>query len=149
MQYRKPATSIKKLCFIAAVVSSLYFAASPVWAIDIIAHPSTQAITLTSYKARAIFGGRIRSWPNGIPLKVFMFNTSNNIHKQMCREILNIFPRQLRRAWDRQIYSGITQGPFIVNSEDEMLKMIRSHKGAIGYIFSATSKEGVNVIDIK
>ena len=118
-------------------------------ALEIIAHPTVQQASLTSSKALAIFGGRVRSWPNGIVIKVVLFKDGSKQHYAFCRERLNVFPRQLQRAWDRQIFSGMTEGPYYVESREEMIEMISTQEGAIGYIDHYQTEGGVNVIDVK
>jgi hypothetical protein len=58
-------------------------------------------------------------------------------------------PHQLRRAWNRQIYSGIGQAPNKVDTEAEMRRLIASTPGAIGYLPEDQINEHVRKVEIK
>lgn len=117
-----------------------------VYATDIITHPSNPQ-TMTKSLARAIFAGRMRTWPNGNPIRIVIMPEDKEVHEHFCRNILDVFPRQLRRSWDRGIYSGISEGPTIFDSEREILDFVSKNPGAIGYINSSIQpKEAVHVV---
>jgi len=83
---------------------------------------------------RGIFGMRLRVWSDGTPIRVFVLPDSAPEHEAFAKRRLSIFPHQLRRAWDRLVYSGIGQAPIRVQDTDEMLSRIASTPGAIGYL---------------
>jgi hypothetical protein len=83
---------------------------------------------------RAIFSMRLRTWPDGTPITVFVLAMTNPVHVDFCKEVLGVFPHQLQRAWDRLVYSGTGQAPVEVNSLEEMQRRVRETPGAIGYL---------------
>jgi ABC-type phosphate transport system substrate-binding protein len=127
------------------ILLSLILIAPASQSVEVIAHPSLEIKFLSAHKARNIFSMRIRSWPDGTPIKVYVLDEDSNLHKQFSKQKLGIFPYKLRRIWDRYIYSGTGQPPITVKNEDEMMKVISSTRGAIGY----ASKGGANVRIIK
>jgi hypothetical protein len=62
---------------------------------------------------------------------------------------LSIFPHQLRRAWDRGVYSGIGQAPTTLDSEAEMRAIVASTTGAIGYLPTEMVNANVRVIEVE
>jgi hypothetical protein len=62
---------------------------------------------------------------------------------------LSLYPRQLRRVWDRQLYSGTGQAPETVADEGEMRSKVGSTLGAIGYLSSETIDDTVQVLTIR
>ncbi len=114
-------------------------------AVEIIANPSIKIESLTISRARNIFSMRARNWANDTPIKVYVLDDNNDLHKQFSKQILGVFPYKLRRVWDRNTFSGTGQAPTTVKSEAEMIKVISSTKGAIGY----ANKGNVNVHVIK
>ncbi len=103
-------------------------------AIDVIAHPSVSISQLSLVQAKGLFSMRQTRWPDGQPARVFVLPDAHPIHKAFSKEILNLYPYQLRQTWDRQVYSGIGQAPVEVVSEEEMLKYVANTPGAIGYV---------------
>ncbi len=122
-----------------------------------IAHPSNTVIInasvpqteLSKSTLQAIFGMRLRKWPNGAPIKVFILSDENPLHIQFCKLILNAFPHQLKRAWNRLVYSGTGQAPIEVASTEQMLARIATTSGAIGYIDRSLLNDQVRSIQIK
>lgn len=89
---------------------------------------------LSRAELREIFFGRQTRWPDGSPLRVFVLPDKHPVHIRFAKEILGIYPYQLRSAWDRMIYSGTGTPPVVVESLEQMKKQIRITPGAIGYI---------------
>lgn len=77
---------------------------------------------------------RLREWSDGTPIVVFVLPDQANEHRQFVQKILAMFPHQLRRQWDRYVYTGIGQAPIEVQSREEMISRVNSTAGAIGYI---------------
>lgn len=107
---------------------------SPPGTLDIVVHPDVRQQNISRNVLRAIFGMRLRKWPDGMPIKVFVLKDDAPFHAAFSKEILHVFPHQLRRAWDRLVYSGTGQSPFEVSSMEEMKEKISNITGAIGYL---------------
>lgn len=123
--------SIAHLVFAAIILSQL---AQGVYAQEIVVNPSVQEKTLTRGVLRAIFSMRLRTWPDGSLIQVFVLSDNSPLHVKFSKSILNIFPYQLRRTWDRLVYSGTGQAPLEVESINEMAQSVASTPGAIGYL---------------
>ncbi len=109
----------------------------------IIVHPEQDNILLSRTSIRAMFAMRIPQWPDGSPVHVFVFEDNHPLHIQFSKSILGMFPYQLRRIWDRQVFSGTGIEPTIVASEQEMLSRVARTKGAIGYVETGSFNDSV------
>jgi ABC-type phosphate transport system substrate-binding protein len=94
---------------------------------------------LTLNTLRAIFSMRKTHWADGSKISVYILSyddnkTNLNIHTQFVTNILKLLPYQLKKAWDRNIFSGTGESPFIVINSQQMLNTIANTLGAIGYI---------------
>ena len=116
---------------------------------QIVTHPEVNEQNLSANVLRAIFSMRMRTWSNGDLIKVFVLPDDNDLHHDFAKEKLNVFPYQLRLAWDRLVFSGTGQAPFTVNSHDEMLAKIANTPGAIGYLKTTYISDYVHVLQIK
>lgn len=83
---------------------------------------------------RTIFGMRLQAWDGGLPIKVFVLPDNHPAHVAFTKQVLGMFPHQLRWAWDRLVFSGTGQAPLQVRSEEEMRERVASTPGAIGYL---------------
>lgn len=88
---------------------------------------------LTTEMVREIFFMRLSTWPDGSPIHVFVLPDNHPLHIRFAKEILGVYPFQLRSAWDRLVFSGTGVSPTTVESEEEMRARIESTPGSIGY----------------
>lgn len=93
-----------------------------------------KAGSLSQETIREIFFMRLSSWPDGSPIRVFVLPDNNPIHVQFAKEVLGVYPFQLRSAWDRLVYSGTGVAPTTVETQEEMKARIEGTPGGIGYI---------------
>jgi hypothetical protein len=56
------------------------------------------------------------------------------LHIRFSKEVLGVYPYQLRSAWDRILYSGTGVPPTVVESLEKMKTLIEETPDAIGYI---------------
>lgn len=115
----------------------------------VIAFPSTSENAIARSSLRAIFGMRLGKWPVDTPVKVFVMKDDTPEHSAFSKNILQVFPHQLRLAWDRQVFSGQGQYPEQVASTQEMLSKIASTPGAIGYIKTSEITNHVRILQIR
>lgn len=120
----------------------------PARAVDVIAHPSVASSRLSLVQAKALFSMRQTRWPDGMRALVFVLPDAHPTHSAFSKEILNLYPYQLRQTWDRQVYSGTGQAPIEVATEEEMLKRVASTPGAIGYVRKVNPHDPVRVISV-
>lgn len=118
-------------------------------AIHILANEAVNTHTLSPAQVRLIFAGRTQFWPNGERVKVFVLKASEPIHTEFCRNVLQIYPYQLERIWQRITYSGQGDAPIIVNSIEEMVAKVATTPGSIGYYnLDGAPPEGTYILNI-
>jgi ABC-type phosphate transport system substrate-binding protein len=138
--------------FLLCLLLSILFATRAAWATEsyeVIANPSVTEKTLSKSSLRAIFGMRLHAWPDGTAVRVFVMPDDSPLHAAFSKEKLNVFPYQLRSAWDRLVFSGTGQAPDTVASAEEMLARVASTPGAIGYLPKSKIDGRVNALQIK
>lgn len=118
-------------------------------AMVVIAFPSTSEKTISRSSLRAIFGMRLSKWPADTPVKVFVMKDDAPEHNAFSKILLQVFPHQLRLAWDRQVFSGQGQYPEQVASAQDMLSKVASTPGAIGYIKSSEVTNNVRILKVR
>ena len=140
-----------KRCPALLVLSMVWLLLSPGASAEevIIVNPSVPYKELSPNALRAVFGMRLRTWPNGNRITVFVLNDESAVHTRFAKQKLAIFPHQLRLAWDRLVYSGTGQAPLEVVSEAEMRAKVAATDGAIGYLTVEMVDGSVRVLQIK
>lgn len=114
-----------------------------------IAHKGVDQVSVGVNGLRAIFRMRLRNWQNHAPITVFILPDEDPLHGRFCKEILNVFPAQMRRAWNRLVFSGSGQAPITVKSVEEMRESVKSTPGAIGYLHKKEITNDVKILQIE
>lgn len=117
---------------------------------DVVPIANARHALLPQATVRAMFAMRLRQWPDdGLAVTVFVLRASDPSHAAFCKRILDVFPYQLQRVWDRLTYSGTGQAPIELNSMDEMKRRVASTPGAIGYITTDRLDERVHPLRLQ
>lgn len=118
-------------------------------AVEIIVNPRTPITEISRAHARSIFGARVTRWQDSTPIRVFVLADDTPLHQEMTKTLLDLYPYQLRNAWERIIYTGIGQAPIEVASEADMRRRVGSTPGAIGYISKVSSNDSVRALPLR
>lgn len=108
--------------------------------VEIIVNPAQSAVPMDRSLLRAIFSLRLRAWPGGAPIRVFVLPDDDPLNAEFCRDKLGTYPYVLREAWDRMVFTGTALAPTVVRTEKEMRERVESTPGAIGYIGGGSSR---------
>jgi hypothetical protein len=145
--YVKNKDEVIKTIFIQIAFVILLFSPQ-VEAINIISNMTADTVLLSTTQLRRIYSMRQVHWKNGTPIVVFVLASKDPLHQKFCKEQLRLFPYQLDRIWHKLTFSGYGVAPIQVANESELIKAVKSTKGAIGYVESLLEVEDVNVIKI-
>jgi ABC-type phosphate transport system substrate-binding protein len=114
-----------------------------------IVHPSVEQEQISLSLAKQIFAMKLKQWPGDGPIKVFVLPDRYPLHVRFSKQILDLFPVQLRLVWDRQVFSGTGQAPQVVDSEEEMLRFVADTPGAIGYLSrQKVDEERIRMVEV-
>ena len=97
----------------------------------------------------AIFKMRFHKWNDDTPVTVFVLEDEHPLHKKFSKQVLNVFPHQLRRAWNKAVFSGSGQAPRVLENKEEMLEKISNTLGAIGYLSPTDINEKIKVLTVR
>ncbi len=103
---------------------------------------------ITQAGLNAIFNMRLRHWYDESPVTVYVLQDDDSLHKTFCKLKLHVFPHQLRKGWNRQVFSGTGQAPLQIETKADMLKRISETPGAIGYLPGKDLTADVKILEI-
>src|SRR5579862_5272380 len=109
--------------------------------IEIIVNPAQATNRIDRTLLRAIFTMRLRQWPDGTPVRVFVLPDRDEATALFCREQLGTYPYVMRSTWDRMVFTGTGLAPTTVGSEREMRERVQSTPGAIGYVHAVDTSD--------
>jgi ABC-type phosphate transport system substrate-binding protein len=127
----------------------LLCAATLAWGVELIVNSAVPVTSMSRPLARLVFAAKMTRWEDGSPIRVFVLPDESLVHQEMSKGNLDLYPYQLRMAWDRAIYTGIGQAPIQVANEAEMRKQVASVPGAIGYIGRISNNDKVRVLPVR
>lgn len=116
--------------------------------IILVVNDSVEIEKISIDSLRAIYSLRQLSWPDGVEVTAFVLDIDGDIHRQFCRDLLKVYPHQLKKGWDRMEYTGRARGPQIVQSEQMLLDLVKQIPGAIGYVQMADKTSNVHAISV-
>jgi hypothetical protein len=81
-----------------------------------------------------LFMGRLRQLPGGQP--VVPLDLAADIPERMdfYRQLVNKEPAEIKAYWSRLVFAGGSRPPLVAESREELIRLIGSTPGAIGYI---------------
>lgn len=126
----------------------LAFHAGPAAAAELVAHPDVPVDRMSSSIARMAFTMKLLLWPDGTRVRVFVLSDGHPLHRDFVKRQLDLYPRQLRRAWDRRLYSGTGAVPTEVASVDEMRLRLAETPGGIGYLPPGLASGDLKVLHV-
>lgn len=121
------------------LLSFLIVISTQAHAVDIIANVGAGIKSVSRLQCHTIFSGYNTHWQNGVEIRMVVMPEDSALHRTFTKKYLDLYPYQLRRIWDRQNYSGVRIPIVEVTSMQEMIKVVSTIPGAIGYVESETS----------
>ena len=82
-----------------------------------------------------IFTKKKTHWDDRTEIVVVTRTQSSVQHQIFLNEVFGITPYQYRSRLERNIYQGRSKPPIQARSEEELVEIVLSKKGAIGYIY--------------
>lgn len=89
---------------------------------------------LSNQEIHRIFTLRQKLLPNNEQVKLITLPLSNPITQQFTQKVFDLYPYQLKRHWDRQVYSGRAPAPVMVADEKDIIRYIINTPNALSYI---------------
>ena len=137
----------RRLSLLLAVFTVFAVCSHVVRSAEIIVNQSVPVGSYSLKDVRAIFSMQQRFWPNGEQIKVFTLSDGNPVHKDFVKNNLRMFPHQLRRGWDRMVFSGTGNAPIKLDSEQDMIDRLIHTPYSIGYLNSRPENEKIRLFE--
>lgn len=134
------------------VFTTVFMLFAPILRADyiIIANPSVDTQQLSFQKLGQIYALQVKTWQGGQHIKAFTYPVESSDHKEFVLFTLKIQPHQLKRLWNRLIFTGTGSPPKKVMNSEEMLEKVKRIPGAIGYVRLSDNiaLNGVKVVEV-
>jgi hypothetical protein len=84
-------------------------------------------------------------WKNGQRIQPVNLSSDNPLRRVFSHEVLGSLPESQTEYWNIQYYHGISP-PYVVDSQEAMLRFVAETEGAIGYVDACKADNRVKVI---
>ncbi|MBV1919121.1 MAG: hypothetical protein KUG73_00450 [Pseudomonadales bacterium] len=116
--------------------------------IVLVVNDSVEIEQISIDSLRAIYSLRQLSWSDGVEITTFVLDIDGDAHRQFCRDLLKVYPHQLKKGWDRMEYTGRARVPKVVQSEQMLLDLVKQIPGAIGYVQRDVEALNVHMVSV-
>jgi ABC-type phosphate transport system substrate-binding protein len=114
----------------------------------VIIHGENPTVELEQSKVAKIFLKRIRRWDDDEPVTAVDQNKDSPARIAFTKGVHGKDVGAILKYWQRMIFSGRDVNPEELAGDVQVLKFVRTHRGAIGYV-SGTTDLGEGVKELK
>ena len=140
-------TIVPLLALMLMVLSGFFSSATIAADVVIVANNSVSEAALTKGTLKKIYLGKQVKWSDGNKIYLTALKKSDT-HKVFAKTYVRKSPSQFRMYWKKMVFTGKGKAPKSCESDAAMLKYVSSTDGAIGYISSGASPDGVKTITV-
>lgn len=115
-----------------------------------IVHRDQPSVSFSEADIAEVLHGRRTTWPNGVRIVLIVLeDPSSATMTTILKEFARKSPAQFIAYWKRQVFTGKGAMPRIASNEEEMLTLVSSLPGALGFIDDRHLTEAVRVLPIR
>jgi len=115
----------------------------------IIAHPAVATTTLDRRFLADSFLKKTTRWPNGEVIRPVDLGPSSPVRRAFSDDILGRNVESVKIYWQQSIFSGRDVPPPELDGDDDVVRYVLKHPGAIGYVSGAADLGGAKLIAVR
>ncbi len=117
-------------------------------ALAIITHPSCKENSISAAEIKRIYKGKIQEWA-GRTVTPLDLDPVHSVKNTFLKHYLNMDVMKYRQFWMTQAIKGTGTAPTEMKTQQDVVKYVSSHPGAIAYVEAVVSDSTVKVLKIK
>ena len=114
----------------------------------VIVNNAVNVSSLSKKEVSDLFMKRAPKWSNGTPVVPVDQSDRSAVRDEFSKTIHGKPTAAVKSYWQQQIFSGRDVPPVEKASDAEVLAMVRSNPGAVGYVDAAADTGGVKVLTV-
>jgi hypothetical protein len=118
-------------------------------ALRIVVDPENPATELSRDDLADVFLKSSTRWPDGTAVRPVDQKSESAVRKTFSERILKRTIAAVRSYWQQRIFSGRDVPPPELESDDAVIRYVREHRGAVGYVSGAANAGGTKVVSVK
>lgn len=146
MKFKLSRFTIQKSAVLAMFVLVAMFGGQVMADIVVVGHNSLSSDSLDRKTVKKLFLGKARSLPDGSMVKVYDYIDDRDVKTVFYKKVTNKSMSQLKAYWSKMIFSGKAVPPETLKSDAEIIDVVSSTPGAIGYVDMSNVSSSVKVL---
>lgn len=114
----------------------------------VIVNPKNSATHLQRAFLRDAFFKKVRRWPNDQVIRPVDLKATAETRHKFSAELLARSVGAVRAYWQQRIFSGSDVPPPEVPSDDQVVRFVLEHDGAVGYVSGSADLRGAKVVAV-
>jgi hypothetical protein len=154
MHVRRRWTPACRFAIVAWVCLTLVFRLTSAYAeqdvaFRVVVDPDNPASEMTRDGLADAFLKASTRWPDGTTIRPVDQKPDSAVRKIFSERILKRTIIAVRSYWQQRIFSGRDVPPPELESDEAVIRYVREHRGAVGYVSGAVDAGGTKVVSVK
>ena len=115
----------------------------------VIVNPKNPNVSAPRKFLEEAFLKKTTSWPNGETIRPADQSPSAPPRRPFSDEVLHKTVAEVKSYWQQAIFAGRDVPPPELGSDEDVVKYVLKHEGAIGYVSGTASLNGAKVIGVQ
>lgn len=137
---------MKRIIRIVAALAALGLPALASAGVVVIVAASAKVEALKPDQVSQVYLGRLTTLPDGTRLVPVDLAEGSDVRGTFLDQVLGKTDQQYRGYWTRQVFTGKGQPPRVVETEAEVVRLVATGGGFVGYVDSRSVTSQVKVL---
>jgi hypothetical protein len=115
----------------------------------LIIHPANPAAVVDRRMVADVFLKKISRWPDGEPVRPVDLPPDSAVRQRFSLGVLSRSASAVRHYWQQAIFSGRGLPPPELAGDEQVIRYVLNHRGAVGYISTQTELGGAKELTLK
>jgi ABC-type phosphate transport system substrate-binding protein len=145
-----PVFSLTLALAVAALFVTLFAqAGSPVPAYQIVVHANNPARIVDRDFLEDAFLKKVTTWRTGEVIRPVDLASSSSVRRKFTDDVLRRSVEAVKGYWQQRIFSGRDVPPPELDDDDDVVKYVLKHEGAVGYVSGGANLNGLKVLSVR
>jgi ABC-type phosphate transport system substrate-binding protein len=115
----------------------------------VIVHPRNSDSSADRKFLEDAFLKKVTTWPDGEDIHPADLVADSPVRRRFSEDVLNRSVEAVKAYWQQRIFSGGDVPPPEFESDDEVVRYVAGHEGAVGYVSGAANIGGTKVLGVR
>lgn len=114
----------------------------------VVVHPDNPLPAVPTSEVSDLFLGKQANWPHGVAVRVVERPVRSELRSYFTHDLHDRSVESVHQLWQRRILTGRVSAPDLADTDAEVLRIVASDPGAVGYVAADTPLQGVRELPV-